>query len=225
MAVCLFDIDGTLLSSGGAGQAAMEAALESTFGITDPTEGISVAGRTDRAIVSDLMKYHSVDDVEESWLRFVQAYLEQLPQQLTAREGLVLPGVEELLVELHRREHLTLGLLTGNFQRGAEIKLSHYHLSDYFTGGGFGDDHFSRDDVAKAALADVRARVEIEDDAEILVIGDTPADVQCGRAINATVIAVATGIYSMDELEAVSPDYLCEDFADVELVLGLFPDE
>lgn len=225
MAVCLFDIDGTLLSSGGAGQAAMEAALESTFGITAPTEGISVAGRTDRAIVSDLMRFHEIENAEANWSRFVDAYLDRLPQELSSREGLVLPGVDALLAELHVRETLTLGLLTGNFRRGAELKLNHYHLSSYFSGGGFGDDHFDRDDVAKVALADVREKIGSSDDADVWVIGDTPADVQCGRAINATVIAVATGMYTIDELEAVEPDYLCEDFADVDLILGLFPDE
>ncbi|MGZ0169035.1 MAG: HAD family hydrolase [Planctomycetales bacterium] len=223
MTVCLFDIDGTLLSSGGAGQAAMEAALESTFGITAPTEGISVAGRTDRAIVTDLMQFHGVDTSEASWSTFVDAYLERLPRELASREGLILPGVEELLAELHRRESLTMGLLTGNFRRGAELKLNHYELSDYFAGGGFGDDHFGRDDVAKAALADVREKQDIPSDAEVWVIGDTPADVQCGRVINATVVAVATGLHSIDDLEACDPDFLCEDFADVELILGLFP--
>lgn len=223
MAVCLFDIDGTLLSSGGAGQAAMEAALESTFGITAPTEGISVAGRTDRAIVTDLMQFHGVDTSEANWSTFVDAYLEQLPHELASREGLILPGVEELLAELHSRESLTMGLLTGNFRRGAELKLNHYELSDYFSGGGFGDDHFSRDDVAKTSLADVRKKQDIPSDAEVWVIGDTPADVQCGRAIDATVVAVATGLHSIDDLEACDPDFLCEDFADVELILGFFP--
>jgi phosphoglycolate phosphatase len=223
MAVCLFDIDGTLLSSGGAGQAAMEAALESTFGITAPTKGIAVAGRTDRAIVTDLMKFHGVEDVEANWSRFVDAYLERLPDELTSRAGLILPGVEELLAELSSRESLTMGLLTGNFRRGAELKLDHYQLSEYFSGGGFGDDHFDRDDVAKVALADVREKVSLSSDAEVWVIGDTPADVKCGRAINATVIAVATGLHSIDDLEACEPDFLCEDFADVELILGIFP--
>ncbi|NQV23484.1 MAG: haloacid dehalogenase-like hydrolase [Rhodopirellula sp.] len=225
MAVCLFDIDGTLLSSGGAGQAAMEVALESTFGITAPTEGISVAGRTDRAIVTELLQFHGVEDADSNWIRFVEAYLTQLPHELTSRDGLILPGVEALLAELYRRKSLTMGLLTGNFRRGAELKLSHYQLSDYFLGGGFGDDHFDRDDVAKAALADIRGKRNLANDAEVWVIGDTPADVKCGRAINATVVAVATGLYSMDELEACDPDFLCEDFSDVELILGFFPVE
>lgn len=224
MAVCLFDIDGTLLSSGGAGQAAMEVALESTFGITAPTQGISVAGRTDRAIVTELMQFHGVENSESNWSKFVSAYLDRLPHELTSREGLILPGVQELLAELHRRQSLTMGLLTGNFQRGAELKLDHYQLSQYFSGGGFGDDHFDRDDVAKTAIVKVRERMALTGDTDVWVIGDTPADVKCGRAINATVVAVATGLHSIDDLEACDPDYLCEDFSDVELILGMFPD-
>ncbi len=225
MAVCLFDIDGTLLSTGGAGQAAMEVALELVFGITDPTEGISVAGRTDRAIVTDLMKFHGVEAADANWSRFVDAYLERLPHELGLRDGLILPGVEALLAELHRRESLAMGLLTGNFRRGAELKLDRYQLHDYFCGGGFGDDHFDRDDVAKASLADMRKTKEIPSDDEVWVIGDTPADVKCGRAINATVVAVATGLHSIDDLEACDPDFLCEDFSDVDLMLGIFPGE
>lgn len=225
MAVCLFDIDGTLLSSGGAGQAAMEVALESVFGITAPTEGIPFAGRTDRGIVTDLMQFHDVENSDANWDRFVDAYLERLPLELASRDGLILPGVETLLAELHQRETLAMGLLTGNFRRGAELKLDHYQLHDYFCGGGFGDDHFDRDDVAKASLEDVRGKNELPSDAEVWVIGDTPADVKCGRAINATVVAVATGLHSIDDLEACDPDFLCEDFADVELILGIFPGE
>ena len=225
MAVCLFDIDGTLLSTGGAGQAAMEVALEAVFGITDPTEGISVAGRTDRAIVTDLMKFHGIMDSDANWSRFVDAYLERLPHELASRSGLILPGVETLLAELNRRESLTMGLLTGNFRRSAKLKLDHYQLHDYFCGGGFGDDHFDRDDVAKASLADVRGKKAISSNAEVWVIGDTPADVKCGRAINANVVAVATGLHSIDDLEACDPDFLCEDFSDVDLMLGIFPGE
>lgn len=223
MAICLFDIDGTLLSSGGAGQAAMEAALESTFGITAPTEGIPVAGRTDKAIVTELLGFHGVDCTELNWQQFVAAYLTELPAHLEARKGLILPGVETLLSSLHQRSSLTLGLLTGNFRRGAELKLDHYGLSEYFSGGGFGDEHFDRDDVARTALTDIQTRSPGHSPSDVWVIGDTPADVQCGRAIDATVIAVATGLYSLDELEACDPDYLCEDFSDVELVLEIFP--
>tara|TARA_R110002072_G_scaffold287242_1_gene452625 strand:- start:85795 stop:86472 length:678 start_codon:yes stop_codon:yes gene_type:complete len=225
MAVCLFDIDGTLLSSGGAGQAAMEVALESAFGITAPTEGISVAGRTDRAIVTELLNFHGVENSEANWTQFVSAYLERLPHELTSREGLILPGVQELLAELHRRPSLTMGLLTGNFQRGAELKLDHYQLSQYFQGGGFGDNHFERDDVARTAIETVRERMASKGATEVWVIGDTPADVKCGRAINATVVAVATGLYTIEDLEVCDPDFLCEDFADVELILGIFPGE
>lgn len=223
MAICLFDIDGTMLNSGGAGQAAMEAALESAFGITAPTEGISVAGRTDRAITHDLMEFHSIDNTDDNRAVFVDAYLGHLPDHLASKDGLVLPGVPELLEQMHQLEHLTLGLLTGNFRRGAELKLDYYRLSHYFNGGGFGDHHHDRDDVAREALAALKESANGHGD-EVWVIGDTPADVKCGRAIDAVVIAVATGMYSAEQLEAAEPDHLFEDFSDVELVMGLLPE-
>jgi phosphoglycolate phosphatase len=219
MRVCLFDIDGTLLNSGGAGQAAMEAALEVAFGVTAPTEGIAVAGRTDRAITADLMLFHGIAETDENRARFTQTYLSHLPQVLAASDGLVLPGVRELLAELSQQANGVMGLLTGNFRRGAEAKLTHYELLHYFQCGGFGDHHHHRDDVARAALADFRQQFKDTELTSLIVIGDTPADVQCGRAIGARVIAVATGIVSREQLAATDPDYLFDDFSDAGRVL------
>lgn len=224
MHALLFDIDGTLLRSGGAGQAAMERALDSVFGVTAPTEGINAAGRTDFAITSDLLVYHGLENSGENRQRFLEGYLSFLPEELTAREGLVLPGVPEILAELTTRSTVHLGLLTGNLQQGAAVKLAHYNMASHFRFGGFGDDHHSRDDVARAAAADAREKLERHPDST-WVLGDTPADVQCGRAIGATVVAVATGIYSAETLSDAQPDYLFEDFSDVELVLSILPGE
>lgn len=221
MPVCLFDIDGTLLNSGGAGQAAMEHALEEVFGITGPTEGIGYAGRTDRAITTDMLRYHNVEPTEDVLAGFMEVYLAQLPHELSARPGLVLPGVGELLEQLSQHSNVMLGLLTGNFRRGAEVKLNHFGLLHYFEHGGFGDRHRDRDDVARVAASEVRAAVGDETPVEFLVIGDTPADIQCGRAIDAVTIAVATGVYSRDDLAATSPDHLFDDFSDVSRVVSL----
>ena len=224
MHALLFDIDGTLLRSGGAGQAAMEKALESVFGVTAPTRDIQAAGRTDFAITSDLLEYHGLDNSEENRKRFQDGYLGHLPKVLTACEGVVLPGVPEILKALAGRSTAHLGLLTGNLQKGAAVKLAHYKMASYFRFGGFGDDHLSRDDVARAAAADAASVLERTPDTT-WVIGDTPADIQCGRAIGATVVAVATGIYSAEILSDAEPDYLFEDFSDVELVLSILPGE
>ncbi|MHC4879425.1 MAG: HAD family hydrolase [Planctomycetota bacterium] len=221
MPVYLFDIDGTLLRSGGAGQAAMEVGLERAFGITAPTEGISVAGRTDFAIIGDLLEYHRVAPTDENRQRIIDEYLSHLPTELSTREGLILPGVVELLDRLNAIEESHLGLLTGNLRRGAELKLTHFELIHHFKWGGFGDEHAHRDDVARAAFAEVLSEMPHAESDTVWVIGDTPADVQCGRAIGASVLAVATGLYSNEQLAATEPDQLVADFSDVETILDL----
>ncbi len=222
MHYCLFDIDGTLLSSGGAGQAAMEAALRDLFAADNPIHGISVAGRTDRAIVSDLFGFFKIAFDETVWEQFVAAYLEELPKHLASRDGLVLPGVVEILETLHNREDVILGLLTGNFSLGAKAKLSHFQLDHFFRFGGYGDHHHDRDDVAREALTALQNfhpnPVNLDG---LWVIGDTPADVKCGRAIGAKVVAVGTGLYSMEDLKAAEADYLFEDFSDPQVFLSL----
>ncbi len=221
MTVYLFDIDGTLLNSGGAGQAAMEVGLARAFGITAPTEGISVAGRTDFAIISDLLEYHSVEPTTANRQRIIEEYLTHLPVELAQREGLILPGVIQLLERLSGIADGHLALLTGNLRRGAELKLTHFELVHHFRGGGFGDDHSHRDDVARAALADVRELRPSVASETVWVIGDTPADVQCGRAIGASVLAVATGMYSTAQLAEAEPDHLVSDFSDVGRIIEL----
>ncbi len=222
MHFCLFDIDGTLLNSGGAGQAAMEAALHQMFGANNPVHGIPTAGRTDRAIVSDLFKFFKVVYDEQVWQEFISAYLEELPKHLECRDGLVLPGVEEILETLHARDDVLLGLLTGNFALGAKAKLAHFRLDHYFRFGGYGDDHHDRDEVAREAfriLEEYHKRPVNRD--RLWVIGDTPADVKCGRAIGAKVVAVGTGLYSMEDLEAAEADYLFPDFSNPAVLLSL----
>ena len=221
MAVYLFDIDGTLLNSGGAGQAAMEVGLARAFGITAPTEGISVAGRTDFAIISDLLEFHGVEPSVENRHKIIDEYLAHLPVELSQREGLILPGVVELLEQLSGTGEAHLALLTGNLRRGAELKLTHFELIQHFEGGGFGDDHSHRDDVARAALADVQETRPSATSETVWVIGDTPADVQCGRAIGASVLAVATGLYSAEQLAETEPDHLVDDFSNVARILDL----
>jgi phosphoglycolate phosphatase len=224
MHVCLFDIDGTLLATGGAGQKAMEAALRAEFGELRPVVGISTAGRTDRAITSDLFAFFGIERHPEVVDRFLAAYLRHLPDHLAACTGTILPGVAELLKELAARDDVLLGLLTGNYREGARMKLAHFGLFDYFLLGGYGDEHPHRDDVARAAVEEVcRHLGRAPEPGRLWVIGDTPADVQCGRAVGATVIAVATGVYSADELRGANPDYLFDDFSDPQAVLDLFP--
>jgi phosphoglycolate phosphatase-like HAD superfamily hydrolase len=223
MHVCLFDIDGTLIHTRGAGMAALREGMREAFGIAEPTDRVEVHGRTDRGITRDFFRHHGVDDIPEHWERFREAYLRVLPETLAARPGTVLPGILPLLQTLAARGNVALGLLTGNTREGARIKLAHYGLDRYFTFGGFGDDHLERDDVAREALAAVTRRLGGNVNLKrVWVIGDTPTDVSCGRAIGARVIAVATGNHSREELAAAGPDHLALDFADPSPVLALW---
>lgn len=215
MRICLFDIDGTLIASGGAGKAALEAALEAEHGITRALEKLDLSGRTDRAIVTDILRNLALEETDAARQRLLQAYLRHLPSSLRARPGRVLPGIQELLDELSGRSEVALGLLTGNIREGARVKLGHYSLDHYFAFGGFGDDHLDRDDVARAAWRQVEERygerVRPED---VWVIGDTPLDIRCARAIGARVVAVATGWHPVEELAGHRPDVLVSDLSD-----------
>ena len=222
MHVCLFDIDGTLIHTRGAGMAALRAGLREAFGVDEPTDQVAIHGRTDRGITRDLFRFHGIDDVPAHWERFRAAYLRALPETLAARAGTVLPGIVELLGLLGARDDVLIGLLTGNTRQGARIKLAHYGLDQHFDFGGFGDDYLERDDVARDALAATKSRLNGRLDLErVLVIGDTPTDVSCGRAIGARTLAVATGNHTLDELTAAGPDRLAADLADPRALLDL----
>lgn len=224
MKILFFDIDGTLIDSGGAGKLAMETAINTELGVTVPTLGVPYAGRTDRAIIADLLRYHGAEPSPSNVERILGAYLGHLPRCLTQRQGQALPGVRELLEALRGRDDVLLGLLTGNVEAGASNKLAYFGLDHFFQCGGFADDHIDRNDVAHAA----RQRAErhlgrtIDDTITMWVIGDTPHDVTCGRAIGARVLAVATGSHSVDQLQSSLPDHVVSDLTDTEQLLTLW---
>jgi phosphoglycolate phosphatase len=221
MHFCLFDIDGTLLNSGGAGKIAIETALVEDFGVTLRTQ-VTYSGRTDRAIARDLLRFHDIAETPEHGQRLVEGYLRRLPAALARHNGHVLPGIAALLDVLARREDVAVGLLTGNIRQGARVKLSHFGLFEHFSFGGFGDHHLERDDVARDALAAIHERQgqTVHPD-RIWVIGDTPLDVQCARAIGAKAVAVATGWHTVDQLRATVPDLLMADLSDAAPLLSL----
>ena len=215
MPIILFDIDGTLVRTGGAGKAAMEDALRHAFGIAEINDTVPYSGRTDRAIGRDLLAVHGIHPTPANASKLQDAYLAHLPPSLAKHGGKVCPGIGELLAALQPRTDAVLGLLTGNVRAGARTKLGHFGLWDYFACGGFGDDHFDRDDVARMALAEVRSHVGRDvDPADVWVIGDTPLDVRCARAIGAKAIAVATGWHPFEELAGCQPDFVFNNLSD-----------
>ncbi|MAV35650.1 MAG: haloacid dehalogenase [Planctomycetaceae bacterium] len=213
MYVLLFDIDGTLISTDGAGGAALMNAFRDAFGIAHPSS-VRFSGRTDRAIAADLFDLHQIDNSHENWLRLRAGYLARLPEELAQRSGAALPGVRSLLEALEVRDDVALGLLTGNLADGARLKLGHFGIYSFFPFGAFGDRHEDRDDVARDALQLVRQRFgeRVAED-RIWVIGDTPLDVRCARAIGCRALAVATGIHPRDELVSSTPDLLLDDLS------------
>lgn len=217
--ILFFDIDGTMLSTGGAGQSAMERALNDEFELSFPFEGVLTAGRTDRGIADEIFSKYGLNDTPAERERFMQSYLERLPEALGTLSGELLPGVYELLNHLHNLPEVHLSLLTGNYVEGAWIKLRHFGIDHFFETGGFGDHHALRDDVARLAAESVRGYLKRElPDGSTCVIGDTPADIRCARAIKARAVAVATGMYSRTELEPHAPDHLFEDLRDTAVV-------
>lgn len=213
----LFDIDGTLISTNGAGVRAFEKVFASEFGAADATRGVRFAGRTDFALVREIFGRLGVPATRENFARFFDRYVFWLGHLLEDGQGGPCPGVTGFLRELrHLPRPPTLGLLTGNLRLGAEIKLRRYGLWEEFTLGGFADDHEDRDQIAVAARARGRQHLgpDLADD-EIVVVGDTRHDVRCGRAIGARVLAVATGGESFEELHPSRPDWLVRDLRDI----------
>lgn len=221
----LFDIDGTLLHSGGAGVKAFGRAFEMEFGIDDGTERLKFAGRTDVSLVREFFGHQQIEASPENFERFFKAYLHCLEKTIRECEGGACPGVLEFYDTLEKMAQPPLfGLLTGNIRAGARLKLEHYNLWDRFPIGAFADDHEERDHIAAIAMERGAARLgrKLRGD-EVLVIGDTPLDIRCARAIKAKIVAVATGSFSVKDLSQHAPDWAVADLSKVS-VSELFAD-
>ncbi|MCI0746848.1 MAG: HAD hydrolase-like protein [Verrucomicrobia subdivision 3 bacterium] len=215
----LFDIDGTLIHSGGAGEKAFAHVCRTIFKTPNGTKNLHFAGRTDTAIVRDFLTRHDIPPSPANFQTFFDHYVFWLDHMLAELSGRVLPGVERCLAELSALpEPPAIGLLTGNIRLGAQIKLSHYGLWHHFQTGGFGDDSEDRCQIAVIARerGDKLLNRRLAGD-EILVIGDTPLDIECARAIGARVLAVGTGMYKMDDLRRHKPECCVESLEDVRV--------
>lgn len=225
MRIVLFDIDGTLLRSGGIGRLAMERALKGVFGSPGSSE-YRYDGKTDRQIVRDLMRLEGFSDgeIDVQMDELLAAYVSALEQELASgqRSVLLLDGVAELLDELDKEERVVLGLLTGNIHQGARAKLTAAGIDPArFRVTAFGSDHEFRPELP--AVAQRRASELLGADIQgnrVIIIGDTPADIQCGEAIGARAIGVATGRFTVEQLSAYNPYAVFESLADTSAVLS-----
>ncbi len=216
--VLLFDIDGTLLLSGGAGSGAMKMAFKELFGAADGFSQISFSGRTDTAIFRDALRLHNLDSSSSELFRSLKRrYLELLPTTLSEYQGELMPGVSGMLAALSQRDDVVLGLATGNFRDGAYLKLRHYGIASYFAEGGFGDDVEQRAELVSQAIQRVANGSRQQD---IFVIGDTPLDVQAALDNGVVPVAVATGMYSAEELTAAGASFVFTSFAEWEDALS-----
>jgi phosphoglycolate phosphatase len=213
----LFDIDGTLVHTGSAGVKAFAKVFATEFGARDHFERLRFAGRTDVSLVREFFSYHHIEATPVNFKRFFERYVFWLDHILRDSKTEICPGVREFLDGLKGlQEPPLLGLLTGNIRLGAEIKLRHFDLWDIFETGAFADDHEERDQIARIARErGSRLLTEPLDDGQVLVVGDTPLDVRCGRAIAAKVLAVATGGAKLAELERHQPDWAVADLNSV----------
>jgi phosphoglycolate phosphatase-like HAD superfamily hydrolase len=204
MIVLFWDIDGTLLTTGKAGVPAWEAAVREVTGRDFELSSIRVPGLTDYQIAVRTFDLLGVPAEEDTLRRMVRRYEEMLPAALPQRQGRVLPNVREILDLLRQRPDVRSYLLTGNTRGGARAKLTHYGLFDYFPDGAFAEDAGARSTIATRALELARRAGPIGDNATF-VIGDTPHDIDCANAVDARTIAVATGGYTVEELQPYHP--------------------
>ena len=212
--VLFWDIDGTLLTTGRAGIFAWQEALRQEIGREVDLDDFDTAGLPDPLIAIRLLQEFGNGERDSAGLRLLRGYEQRLPASLSRRVGRVLPNVREILDSLKPRTDVHSMLLTGNTRAGAAAKLAHYGLDRYFVGGAFSDGTEDRAGIARNALAEARLLLGELQPGRLYVIGDTPHDVACGKAIDARVVAVATGGVPLGQLQALSPWWAVEQLPD-----------
>jgi phosphoglycolate phosphatase-like HAD superfamily hydrolase len=221
----LWDIDNTLLYTGGAGSIGMRRAFADLYGVEDAFRRVEFSGRTDSAIFRDAAREHGLDDAQlaTEQARFLDGYLPHLRTALHATAGRLMPGVPELLAALAGMDGVLQALGTGNFRAAGEIKLHHYGIAEYFPGvlGGFGEDSESRDQVIGMAIERLSNGSRPQ---RVVIIGDTPHDAAAAVANSALCLGVATGKDSVEVLQDAGAHVAVADLSDtagaLEFILG-----
>jgi phosphoglycolate phosphatase-like HAD superfamily hydrolase len=217
MRLLLFDIDGTLVW-GGPAKGAFELAMKKVFGTAGPIGGHDFSGKTDPQIARELLELAGVetDRIEAGFGDLWREYLGELEIRLTDRPMDVLPGVRRLLDELDQMEDVALGLLTGNIAEGARLKLGSVGLGDFFSIGGYGSDSEFREELPAVAMDRAAQAFGREfPPSSVVVVGDTPRDVACGKHGGTLTVAVATGWHDAESLAACDPDHVLSDLSDL----------
>lgn len=209
----LFDIDGTLIRTKGAGLGSLTASLEYLLGMDFSRVGVRPSGRTDKFILSECLKEKNIRMTFRIWEEIQKVYPAILRRELRRRHGYCLPGVEKLLQTVSGRMGTHIGLATGNIRRGAYIKLEHFDISKFFRGGGFGDRYITRAPIVSSAIREMEKKCCTRFE-KVLLVGDTPWDIESGKANGCDTLGVATGTFSVDQLKRSSPTTAVEDLAD-----------
>jgi len=216
----LFDVDGTLVDSGGAGREALDRTLLQLTGIGNGFQSVSFGGKTDMQILREALSGHGLKTDREFVGGFFDCYPTHLKAAMATRTSLLKPRVRELLQTLQGRSGIFLGLLTGNVEIGARMKLEPFLLNSFFSFGAFGDDEEDRNLLLPVAVRRFTARQGIAVDySDCVVIGDTPQDVACAKAFAAPCIAVGTGYSPIEHLHATDADLVLEDLSDANLIV------
>ncbi len=219
----LFDIDGTL-AEGGPAKGAFHAAMMATFGTAGAIESYSFSGKTDPQIARELLVASGFDDneIDAGFPGLWKGYAEELERRIVANPMRLLPGVKKLIEALDAEVEVALGLVTGNIARGARLKLGSVGLDGRFHVGGYGSDHEEREYLPGIALSRAAETWGVRFEADcVFVVGDTPRDVQCGKHHGTRTVAVATGHFDEQQLEAAGADVVFEDFSEVPSVLEI----
>jgi phosphoglycolate phosphatase len=218
----LWDIDGTLMSSDNAGRRAMIRVLREAHGIDSLLNEIDLRGASDQRIIRELFAHHRLPGEAATMTAFFELYFKLLAEELPKGRAMLYPGIDSLLEAISQRENIAQGLLTGNMQRGAKLKLEFVGIWTYFAFGAYGDDSADRNELGPFALRRAQDKLGIAfAPQDVFIIGDTPHDIACARAIGARAIAVGTGTHSMEELRAAKPDAAFTNLADMTAFLAV----